>query len=114
MSYSTFWIALTTQDPNCYPDWGVKLRKFWRTGWNGLFRIVAFWGSIPVLTICVISVLFGDVVDWDDVKWSGIRTDEVMRAYLAAVITILDLLILIQVCVTANYEVGITERVLQV
>lgn len=81
-----------------YPNWSVRLRKWWKTGYR---RIVLFWVVVVGCTTIVVSVISTDIIRWDTLNRGFLPSDELSRAFLASFILVMDLLIVIQVRLTA-------------
>jgi hypothetical protein len=76
-----------------YPHWLSSLRVWWTSAFGGNGRITVFWTSTLVLTC---SMLIGlSTINYDNWNFS-FYTNEVGRAWLAATITLFDLLIVVQ------------------
>uniref|UniRef100_A0A6A7G8X7 Transmembrane protein 117-like n=1 Tax=Hirondellea gigas TaxID=1518452 RepID=A0A6A7G8X7_9CRUS len=80
------------QDRNFYSEWATRLRNWW-TGRN---RIISFWVIMIVLSTLVLLAIGSDSVSWDKYNGYFFHTDEFDRAFLASVITLFDLMIVIQ------------------
>ncbi|XP_068671766.1 transmembrane protein 117-like [Montipora foliosa] len=92
--FVTAWMVtdMMLQD-KLYPNWNVKLRKIWKTGWT---RIYLFWIVWIVATVIVATGIVSDFVKWDTLNRDFVSTNELSRAFLASFILIMDLLIVMQ------------------
>jgi hypothetical protein len=77
-----------------YPDY-VHWAPCGRRWWQGKFRIIFFWSAMIIMTTIFALIVYGDLIVWDEYNW-GFYTNEAARAFLASVITLFDLLIVMQ------------------
>ena len=77
-----------------YPKWAVRPRKWWNTGYH---RIYLFWFMVVSSSLIVVTVISTDWISWDTLNRDFIPSNELMRAFLASLILVLDLLIVMQV-----------------
>ncbi|PAA63764.1 hypothetical protein BOX15_Mlig013874g1 [Macrostomum lignano] len=76
-----------------YPSWNRFIRQWWRSGYT---RIVMFWLLLISLCTTVITVICTDIIRWDYLNRGFAPSNELSRAFLAASILSLDLLIVMQ------------------
>ena len=75
-----------------YPRFAPKVRA----GYKGNLRVILFWVLTPLLCAIVISVIVVDLIEWDNYGNSFTSTSELTRGLLASMITLWDLLIVMQ------------------
>ncbi|EDO34251.1 predicted protein, partial [Nematostella vectensis] len=92
--FVTAWMVtdMMLQD-KLYPHWNKRLRKWWQAGWN---RIVMFWIVLIVATVIVATAITTDYLDWDRYNRWIVSSNELSRAFLAAIILVFDLCIVMQ------------------
>lgn len=100
--FVTAWMVtdMMLQD-KLYPNWNVKLRKIWKTGWT---RIYLFWIVLVVATTVVATGIISDFVNWDTLNRDFVSTNELSRAFLASFILVMDLLIVMQDWEFPNFQ----------
>ena len=75
-----------------YPNWAPNTRASYR----GNIRIYLFWSITFILCTVVITCISTDAVNWDTMGNDFTSTNETTRGLLAAVITFMDLTIVMQ------------------
>ena len=85
------------QDRQRYKSWALGLRNRWK----GKFRIISFWIATPIAIIVVLIVLVGSVAKdgmsaWDSFNQNKLYSGELARCFMCSIITVMDLLIVIQ------------------
>jgi hypothetical protein len=84
-------LDMCLQQTNEYVGWMPAARRWWNRGWN---RVVAFWGVFVTFTIIVVTFILTEVIDHDESFGDSLApSNEVGRTLLAAVITVMDLMI---------------------
>ena len=82
-----------------YPHWAKGVRTWWNTGWN---RVILFWIIVVITSFVVVVVIATDWISWDTLNRDFAPSNELMRAFLASFILVMDLLIVMQVDITTR------------
>eukprot|EP00899_Mesostigma_viride_P008040 jgi/Mesvir1/17237/Mv07650-RA.1 len=98
--YFTFFVVvdMMLQDRESYPGWAPRARNWWQKAKQGKVRIYLFWGTLLPLTLLFAMLIFYDgILEWErSPRLFFVRSTEVGRVWLAAAITMADLLVVMQ------------------